>query len=194
MDHGNNDLREFGKFRLDAKKLVLWYKGEPVNLAPKEIELLAVLTETAGEVVPKTELLDKIWRDSFVEESNLSRHIYILRKTFKDFGESKDLIQTVPRRGYRFTGEVRRIENKDDGFIVEKHTHTRTLIEIEEERAANANVINKRFLESPRVYFAVASILLSAILAAVIVLSSGNNPSRASTVRIRSIAVLPFKT
>ncbi|MCA1609109.1 MAG: winged helix-turn-helix domain-containing protein, partial [Acidobacteria bacterium] len=76
MDHGNNDLREFGKFRLDAKKLVLWYKGEPVNLAPKEIELLAVLTETAGEVVTKADLLDKIWRDSFVEESNLSRHVY----------------------------------------------------------------------------------------------------------------------
>ncbi|MBA4123079.1 MAG: winged helix-turn-helix domain-containing protein [Acidobacteria bacterium] len=83
-----NCLREFGRFRLDAEKRVLWCEDKPVNLPLKEIELLCVLTENGGEVITKDELLEKVWADSFVEESNLSRHIYILRKTFKDFGES----------------------------------------------------------------------------------------------------------
>ena len=109
MSSEEKHLRQFGKFRLDAQKKVLWHEGEPVNLPLKEVELLCVLMENVGEVVTKEELLNKIWANAFVEESNLSRHVYLLRKTFKDFGEEEDLIQTVPRRGYRFTGEVREI-------------------------------------------------------------------------------------
>jgi Tol biopolymer transport system component len=85
-----------------------------------------VLTENSGQVVTKDELLNKVWSDSFVEESNLSRHIYVLRKTFKDLGEA-DLIQTVPRRGYRFTGEVH--ENGNGALIIEKPSSAQTLIE-----------------------------------------------------------------
>jgi uncharacterized delta-60 repeat protein len=120
-------LRQFGKFRLDVQKKVLWHDGEPVDLPLKEIELLCVLTESRGELVTKDELLEKVWSDSFVEESNLSRHIYLLRKTFKDAGDNEELIQTVPRRGYRFVGEVKESENGD--LIIEKHTLTQTLIE-----------------------------------------------------------------
>src|SRR5437762_13258177 len=94
-----NHLRQFGKFRLDAQKKVLWHEDQPVELPLKEIELLCVLTENRGDVVTKNELLERVWSESFVAESNLSRHIYLLRKTFKDFGENEDLIQTVPRRG-----------------------------------------------------------------------------------------------
>src|SRR4051812_37298063 len=108
MSNGINNLRMFGKFRLDAERKVLWYQDEPVGLPLKEIEVLCVLTEQGGQVVTKDELLEKVWADSFVEESNLSRHIYRLRKTFEEFGESAELIQTVPRRGYRFTGQIKR--------------------------------------------------------------------------------------
>ena len=120
-------IRQFGKFRLDVGKRVLWHEGEPVNLPMKEIELLCALTEQGGEVITKDELLEKVWADSYVEESNLSRHIYLLRKPFKDYGESEDLIQTVPRRGYRFTGEVQELGNGE--LVIEKHSLTRTLIE-----------------------------------------------------------------
>jgi DNA-binding winged helix-turn-helix (wHTH) protein len=120
-------LREFGKFRLDPQRKVLWHEDEPVNLPLKEIELLCALTENGGEVITKDELLEKVWADSFVEESNLSRHIYLLRKIFKDFGESEELIQTVPRRGYRFAGEVKVSDPAE--LIIEKHTLTQTLIE-----------------------------------------------------------------
>ena len=147
----NGRLREFGKFRLDAEKKVLWFEEKPVNLALKEIELLCVLTENGGEVMTKEELLNRVWADSFVEESNLSRHIYVLRKTFKDFG-AKDLIQTVPRRGYRFAGEVREVKNGSGQLIIERHAVSRTLIEIQEEekgRRGERKIPDRAFFLSP---------------------------------------------
>src|SRR5687768_2020696 len=129
MSNGVNRLREFGRFRLDAEKRVLWCGDSPVNLPLKEIELLCALTRKRGQVVTKDELLNEVWSDSIVEESNLSRHVYTLRKTFRDFGEEGDLIQTVPRRGYRFAGEVREVDNGDSGVYIEKRTVTRTVIE-----------------------------------------------------------------
>src|SRR5215213_7897044 len=117
-------LREFGPFRLDAGRQILWYEGQPVSLALKEIELLSALTENAGDVYTKQELLDSVWADSFVEESNLARHVYVLRKTFKEYG-CEDLIETVPRRGYRFAGKV----TAAGVTILERRAVTRTLVE-----------------------------------------------------------------
>lgn len=111
MGNENGHFREFGKFRLDAERHVLWFAGEPVDLPLKEVEILRILTENPGQVVTKKEIIDRVWADSFVEESNLSRHIYLLRRTFKDCGESGDLIKTVPRRGYRFNAEVTVVES-----------------------------------------------------------------------------------
>ena len=77
MDNEINNLRSFGKFQLDAEKKVLWFENEPVNLALKEVELLCVLTEHGGEVITKDELMNKVWADSFVEENNLDKCIFV---------------------------------------------------------------------------------------------------------------------
>lgn len=122
-----NELREFGRFRLDAQKKILWHEDEPINLPLKEIELLCVLTEST-ELVSKDEILNRVWQNAFIEESNLSSHIYRLRKMFAKYGESEDIIQNVPKRGYRFTGEVISFSNTPELFI-EKKTLTQTLIE-----------------------------------------------------------------
>jgi uncharacterized delta-60 repeat protein len=186
-------LREFGSFRLDAQKKVLWHDGAPVNLPLKEIELLCVLTENSGEVVTKNELLERVWADSFVEESNLSRHIYLLRKTFKDFGESEDLIQTVPRRGYRFAGEVR--ESGNGELVIERHTLTKTLIEEidsgDPETPVNSASPNARVAESSetgpfrkalgnrsRLLALVAVVVAMAVAGVWLVLSDGGRDSR----------------
>ncbi len=186
MDNGISNLREFGKFRLDVGKRVLWYESEPVDLGLKEIELLCVLTEYSGEVVTKTDLLDKVWQDSFVEESNLSRHVYILRKMFKKFGESESLIKTIPRRGYRFTGEIHTVPKAE--IIVEKHTFMRTLVEVEEApRATKTKWANSLFLR------------LATVTTAAIFLATGftlyrYSQATGSATQIKSLAVLPFKT
>ena len=111
MNNKINCFREIGNFRLDPKKKVLSFQDKPIDIPLKEIELLCVLTENSGELVTKEELLNRVWADSFVEESNLTRHIYRLRKMFAKYGESADIIQNVPRRGYRFIADVKIVEN-----------------------------------------------------------------------------------
>lgn len=192
MDNGINNLRSFGKFRLDAEKKVLWFEGEPVNLALKEVELLCALTENGGEVITKDELLNKVWADSFVEESNLSRHIYRLRKTFEELGES-DLIQTVPRRGYRFTGEVR--EDVKEELIIEKHSISRTLVEeLEDSAEPNVKIIPAQ-ISSPK-----SKRLWIPVIVGLVVLTTAfayyfyNLPKNVSNQPIKSLAVLPVKS
>lgn len=97
---------EFGPFRLDAQKSVLWRDGELVPLTPKALGLLAALVEHRGDVVSKEELLGRVWPDAAVEEANLSVTVSALRKVLDPRPEGGSYIQTVPRRGYRFDAKV----------------------------------------------------------------------------------------
>src|SRR3954447_16928915 len=72
---------EFGRFRLDSIRLMLYKDSHPVDLAPKVVETLLALIERSGQIVSKAELMDRLWANSFVEESNLTQNIYLLRKT-----------------------------------------------------------------------------------------------------------------
>jgi DNA-binding winged helix-turn-helix (wHTH) protein/TolB-like protein/lipopolysaccharide biosynthesis regulator YciM len=191
-----NGLREFGRFRLEAKKKVLWFEGEPVNLPLKEIELLCVLTEKSGEVVTKEELLNRVWTDSFVEESNLSRHIYRLRKTFEELGESAELIQTVPRRGYRFTGEIRQ---SGDELVIERHLLTSTLVEeVEVSAAPNAGILTapaqnySSRLNRLRLFALVSAVILATAFGLYFYNRADDRKSAAPAVK--SLAVLPLKS
>ncbi len=194
MNSEINNLREFGKFRLDPTRRVLWFEDKPVNLQPKEVELLCVLTENGGEVVSKEELMDRVWEDSFVEESNLSRRVYGLRKTFKKLGAPEDLIQTVPRRGYRFTGNVSLFGGED--LVIERHSFTRTLIEELDETGGSRNLALPALSSfTKRLRFVMPSVILLIIFGAsagiYLFNRSGNNEL---TQPIRSVAVLPLKS
>ncbi|HTV92177.1 MAG TPA: winged helix-turn-helix domain-containing protein [Verrucomicrobiae bacterium] len=100
---------EFGSFRLDVERLLLLHRSEPVPLGPKVVETLLALIEHPGEVLPKNQLIDRIWPEGYVEEANLAQNIYVLRKTLRSLA-SLDAIETVPRRGYRFSAGVRYVE------------------------------------------------------------------------------------
>ena len=197
MNEENSYLHEFGKFRLDARKKTLWHDGAPVPMPLKEIELLCVLVENYGQMVTKEDLLNKVWEDSFVEESNLSRHIYLLRKTFKGFGESEELIQNIPRRGYRFTGDVRQVTSGD--LVIEKYTSSQTLIEIQDD-SSDLYEVAKQVSTRPRFRLSPGSILSVAALALIVIAGtffvSDMRPTSAvdSAATINSIAVLPIKS
>jgi Tol biopolymer transport system component/DNA-binding winged helix-turn-helix (wHTH) protein len=96
---------QFGSFRLDPAERLLTNHGEPVALTPKAFDLLVYLVERHGRLVEKSALMSALWADTIVEEANLAFQISTLRKAL---GDSEDLIQTVPRKGYRFVGEVTR--------------------------------------------------------------------------------------
>jgi DNA-binding winged helix-turn-helix (wHTH) protein/Tol biopolymer transport system component len=99
-------LYVFGPYRLDARERQLLRDGVPVPLPPKAFDLLVALVAQAGHLRMKGELLREVWPDTFVEEANLSYTISQLRTALGDNGELHQLIETVPRRGYRFIGPV----------------------------------------------------------------------------------------
>ncbi len=103
-------LYEFGPYRLDAERLLLLHAGEPLPLGPKVVATLLALVEHPGDVVGKSELLDRIWPEGYVEEANLTQNVYVLRKTLRAQWAA-DPIVTVPRRGYRFDAQVVRLAN-----------------------------------------------------------------------------------
>src|SRR5215203_1692367 len=106
-------LYEFGEFCLDAREKILTRSGEPVEITPKGFELLSLFVENPGRLLNKDELMDKIWTDSFVEESNLTFNIRQLRVTLGDDAHDPKYIKTVRRHGYRFIAAVRQISGEN---------------------------------------------------------------------------------
>ncbi|MCI0621569.1 MAG: winged helix-turn-helix domain-containing protein [Acidobacteria bacterium] len=104
-----NHLYKFGRFSLDAVSGLLWRDAIPVSIPPKAIDTLLLLVQNNGRVLRKDELMKALWPSSFVEESNLTQYIFLLRKTLEENPNEHRFIVTVPRRGYRFVGSVREI-------------------------------------------------------------------------------------
>jgi DNA-binding winged helix-turn-helix (wHTH) protein/tetratricopeptide (TPR) repeat protein len=98
---------EFGPFRLDAEKQVLWRDGEVVSLTPRALALLNALLDAGGDVVPKADLMARVWPDTAVQEANLSVTVSMLRRALGVQDDGRSWIETVPRRGYRFDGPVK---------------------------------------------------------------------------------------
>jgi DNA-binding winged helix-turn-helix (wHTH) protein/tetratricopeptide (TPR) repeat protein len=120
---------EFGPFRMDPDKQVLLRDGQLIAVTPKTFEMLLVLVRRGREVVSKEELLKEIWPDSFVEEANLSQHIFKLRKALGDTLEGERYIITLPGRGYRFAVPVRTITEGGDVLIAQMRSRAQILIE-----------------------------------------------------------------
>jgi TolB-like protein/DNA-binding winged helix-turn-helix (wHTH) protein/Flp pilus assembly protein TadD len=105
---------EFGDFRLDAEKRILWQKDARVPLTPRVFETLLYMLEHRDAVLDKERLMEAIWPDSIVEENNLTQNISTLRRIFGESPGSHRFIVTVPGRGYRFVAEVRSPGNIDE--------------------------------------------------------------------------------
>lgn len=103
------DNYEFGPYQFDLARRVLTRAGESISLTPKATEILVLLLANAGQLVERDEILKEVWPDSFVEESNLSQNIFILRRVFGDDRTEPKYIETVAKRGYRFIAQVKAV-------------------------------------------------------------------------------------
>ncbi|HMT06786.1 MAG TPA: winged helix-turn-helix domain-containing protein [Pyrinomonadaceae bacterium] len=103
---------EFEEFRLDSGTRLLFRNGEQLSLTPKAVETLIALVEGEGQVISKNKLMNKIWSDTVVEESNLAQYLHVLRKTLGETTDGKPYIETLKRRGYRFNGSVSVVANE----------------------------------------------------------------------------------
>ncbi|MGH9874300.1 MAG: winged helix-turn-helix domain-containing protein [Pyrinomonadaceae bacterium] len=99
-------LLYFGGFTLNLERRGLYRGPERVRLTSKPLETLIFLLENPGRIVEKQELLDAVWKDTFVTEDTLVHAIREIRRVLGDDKEDPRYIQTVPRQGYRFVGEL----------------------------------------------------------------------------------------
>ncbi len=125
MAKRNKQFYEFGPFRLDAGKRLLFREDQVIPLTPKVLHTLLVLLDNSGRVVSKDELMKAVWPDTFVEEGNLTQNISVLRKVLGEHPGEHTYIETVPKQGYRFIAE---------GTVADAPVHTPaagTMIEAE---------------------------------------------------------------
>ena len=122
MPAGPKVLYEFGPFRVDPEKQVLLREDQPVPVTPKTFETLLILVRHSREVVFKDDLMKELWPDSFVEESNLSQNIFMLRKALGETPEDRRFIVTLPGKGYRFVAEVRTVTQDGEDVIIARRS------------------------------------------------------------------------
>ncbi|PWT94454.1 MAG: hypothetical protein C5B55_02755 [Blastocatellia bacterium] len=104
----------FDSFVVDVEEQVLLRDGRMVPLTPKVFETLLLLVKHQGSIVSKKTILETLWPDVFVEESNITFNITKLRKALGDTTRPSIYIETIPRRGYRFKTEVREVKDVED--------------------------------------------------------------------------------
>jgi predicted ATPase/DNA-binding winged helix-turn-helix (wHTH) protein len=101
-----NKIYDIGPFLLDTAAGILSHAGKPTPLGPRAIAVLSTLVERANEYVPKVAILDAAWPGVVVEEANLAVQISALRRVLGKTPGGEAWIETLPKRGYRFTGPV----------------------------------------------------------------------------------------
>jgi pimeloyl-ACP methyl ester carboxylesterase/DNA-binding winged helix-turn-helix (wHTH) protein/class 3 adenylate cyclase len=132
MSRQERRLYGFGPFRIDPAERTLLHHERPVQLTPKVFDTLLALVENSGHVLDKNELMRMVWPDSFVEENNLAQNISVLRKVLG--AEGLKYIETVPKRGYRFTAPVEELwDGPEAGLLIRERTRARVVIEEEDE-------------------------------------------------------------
>jgi Tol biopolymer transport system component/DNA-binding winged helix-turn-helix (wHTH) protein len=97
---------QFDDVRVDLQTFKVWRKGALLPIQPKAFETLVFLIDRRGRLVEKNEILDAIWKDTFVTPNALTRVIAHLRRTLGDDAKEAKYIETVKTRGYRFIAEV----------------------------------------------------------------------------------------
>jgi predicted ATPase/DNA-binding winged helix-turn-helix (wHTH) protein len=94
----------FGDFTLDLDRGFLHRSLDEVKLRPKSFEVLAYLVQHQGRLVTKDELIGAVWPDAFITDNSLAQCLLEVRRALAD--DAQQLIRTVARRGYTFTGAI----------------------------------------------------------------------------------------
>ncbi len=107
-------IYEFGDFRLDATRRLLFARGnsEPLPITTKVFETLLYLVEHQGELLEKDRLIAELWPGLIVEESSLTQVISVLRHILGETRGENRYLATVHGRGYRFVADVARMREE----------------------------------------------------------------------------------
>lgn len=173
-ENTENERRRFADFELDRGRRRLTKDGHPLTLNAKAFDLLVFLTDNPGRIVSKEEILDSIWKDQFVEESNLAVQVSAIRKALGDSASEPRFLATIPGTGYQFIAEI------------SKSSPDRPEPEIAVAESQAVPVTARRGISLPVTAAAFAIVAILALVSAWSYFGS-------RTAEIRSIAVLPFE-
>ena len=210
----NLSCYEFGNCKLDIPNHQLLKNNEPVMLAQKTFEILSYLVQNQGKILKKKELLSRFWGEEYVEEIQIAQQIYRIRKAIKDETTGENYIETIPKYGYRFIGEVKKqisspssIDESTSRNIDQNATNGTSNFElnrfsdptgdfhdqIETAQRPNqpiADISEKPFLSNWRVAIGLLAIL---IVASIFGYRYFSTAPKGGLSNIRSIAVIPFE-
>lgn len=169
------------------------HSGETVKLAPKVYQALVFLIENRERVVSKDEIFEAVWPDTFVEDNALSYTISQLRKALAAYEPETKFIETVPRRGFRFAGNVTKQAGlvRAEGRVIERQTVEEIWIEEIDESNFERQPLALSDGRPNRVnrYLGAALVACIAIMSVSGVLFVGLKPDAP---KVRSIAVIPL--
>lgn len=111
MNDANKEFYKFDEFSLDVAERLLRRGDDVQPLTEKAFETLCALVKRGNHLVSRTELMDEIWTDAFVEENNLDKNISILRRVLGERTGKQKFIETVRGRGYRFVADINTAES-----------------------------------------------------------------------------------
>jgi pimeloyl-ACP methyl ester carboxylesterase/DNA-binding winged helix-turn-helix (wHTH) protein len=141
-------MYKFGNFRIDATEKCLFENSKLISITPKAFDCLLLLVENCGHILTKEEIFEKIWQGAFVEENNLAQNISILRRIV-----GENLIETIPKRGYRFIGEVNLADNETTQTIIHEKIRAKIIYD-DEDIDSLPNGINQIIQQLPTNHFA----------------------------------------
>jgi TolB-like protein len=96
----------FRDYVFDTDRRELRRGGEAVSIAPQVFDLLDYLIRNRERVVSKDDLISAIWKGRSVSDAALTTRLNVARSAIGDSGEGQHLIKTLPRKGFRFVGQV----------------------------------------------------------------------------------------
>lgn len=191
---------EFGPFRLNVNERVLEKHDEPVSLTPKVFETLLVLVEHSGHVLAKDDLITRLWPDTFVEESSLTQNISLLRRALDEVPGSRQYIETIPKRGYRFVADVRRLTVDTHETTTQQSISTQLMIAAQIEEEVSDPPAPAALLQQSPHWFTRYRLIGATVVAMLLIVGLSvaywryRVRANANRVTPASIAILPFKT
>src|SRR5437764_13548918 len=109
----------FEDYALDTDRRELRRGPDVVPTAPQVLDLLEYLIRSRDRVVSKDDLINAIWNGRIVSDAALTTRLNVARNAIGDSGEEQRLIKTLPRKGFRFVGQVQTPEENTDAGVAD---------------------------------------------------------------------------
>lgn len=185
----------FDDVTVDGENFRVRKNEKDVTLTPRAFDVLIFLVENSGRVIEKREIFEAVWKDTFVSDNALTKIIREIRHALKDAAEMPRYIETIPKRGYRFIGEIKKCPvrnfSENEAFAAEQISDADAFETDEKADEYFRSSVLRRFASSKIALTSLVVLTLISIFAAWFLFRAKTAENASSP--IRSIAVLPFK-